>query len=149
MESQKIELLLDRYFEGETTVAEEKSLQEYFLNDQVAPHLEVYRGMFAYFAEAKKETSGAEITLTKEPIRNPLIKRNNWYAVAALLVVSLGVAFFLNQSASGLSPQDQEAVIAYEKTKEALDFISIHLNEGAGNLEYLQEFESSTNKIFK
>jgi hypothetical protein len=54
MELTKIEILIEKYFQGETSIAEEKELRSYFSTSNVAPHLEQYKAMFGYFTEAKK-----------------------------------------------------------------------------------------------
>ncbi len=51
-----IEELLEKYWEGETTVAEERKLKEYFTTTQpLPPHLEVYRSQFAVYADWQQE----------------------------------------------------------------------------------------------
>ena len=50
----KIEEILTKYFECETTVDEEKHLQQYFSSANVAPHLVHYSPLFVYFATEKK-----------------------------------------------------------------------------------------------
>ncbi|MEX0998066.1 MAG: hypothetical protein WDZ45_13530 [Flavobacteriaceae bacterium] len=150
MDSKKIEQLLDAYFEGTTSIAEEKLLQEYFKSGEVAPHLEVYQDMFAFFATAKSEKTSMtpEISETNnQPFYKSLRK---WVAVAALLVVALGVTFFINNNSNKISTAEQrEAELAFEKTKEALNFISYQFNSSAQNLTVVKEFGKSTNKIFK
>ena len=57
-----IEELLEKYWEGETTVAEERKLKEYFTTTQsLPPHLEVYRSQFAVYSDWQQEE-----TLTDE-----------------------------------------------------------------------------------
>ena len=51
----RIEKLLEKYFEAETTIAEEKELKDYFASSDVAQHLEQYKLLFGYFSEAKKQ----------------------------------------------------------------------------------------------
>lgn len=46
-----IEELLNRYFEGETSAAEEQQLRAFFRQGEVPPHLAPYRALFAYFDE--------------------------------------------------------------------------------------------------
>ena len=46
MELANIEKLLEKYLNAETTIAEEKMLKNYFLNDNVAPHLIEYQALF-------------------------------------------------------------------------------------------------------
>ena len=47
----RIEDLLDNYFEGNTSAAEEKELRLFFSSDHIPPHLSVYKPLFAYFDE--------------------------------------------------------------------------------------------------
>lgn len=150
MDLQKVNQLLDAYFEGKTSVKEEKWLQQYFLSNTVPAHLEIYRDMFSYFAHQKSEKTSAEI-----PVNNPDNYRNKpnrktWYRIAAMLVVVLGVTFFIEHNVNTLSPQEQqEAQMAYEKTKEALNYISTHFNESTAGIAHIDEFENTTSKIFK
>ena len=51
MNEQKIEELLQRYFEGATSVGEERALQRYFAGSDIPDPLKAYRPMFVYFAE--------------------------------------------------------------------------------------------------
>ena len=54
MNEQKIHELLQRYFDGDTTLDEERQLQRYFAESDVAESLKAYRPMFALFAEERK-----------------------------------------------------------------------------------------------
>jgi hypothetical protein len=55
MEPNKIEKLLEKYWEGETTLAEEKELKAYFNQSEVAAHLKVYQSQFRFFSESAQE----------------------------------------------------------------------------------------------
>ena len=54
MELARIEKLLDKYFEGETTISEEKELKVYFTGETVPSHLEKYKDLFGYFQTKAK-----------------------------------------------------------------------------------------------
>lgn len=150
MDLQKVNQLLDAYFEGKTSVKEEKWLQNYFLNNTVPAHLEIYRDMFSYFASQKKEKLSTEMPVNNPDSYRGKPNRKKWYGIAAILVVVLGVTYFIEQNVNTLSPQEQqEAQMAYEKTKEALNYISIHFNESTASLSHIDEFSDTTNKIFK
>ncbi len=150
MDLQKIEQLLDAYFEGKTGIDEEKWLRNYFLSSDVAPHLEVYRDMFVYFTKAKSEKIKSEIHEFHPKNTSTFNTMKQWYSIAALLVVALGVSFFLQNNSHKVTEAERlEAEMAFKKTKEALNFFSYQFNESASKLSVLNEFENSTNKIFK
>jgi hypothetical protein len=46
MESVKIDYLVEKYFQGETSIAEEKELRTYFFFIGCCKHLEQYRPIF-------------------------------------------------------------------------------------------------------
>lgn len=148
MDLQKIEHLLDAYFEGETSLAEEKILKQYFKGGQVASHLQIYSDMFAYLETSKQETSDVKLDLKSDKRPGLAHRMRNWYSIAALVVVALGVTFFLQQNNSITQQEEQEALMAYQQTKEALNFFSHHFNESANNLTYVKEFGNSANKVF-
>ena len=50
MNEQKIQELLQRYFDGATSLDEERELQRYFAGNEISGPLKAYRPMFAYFA---------------------------------------------------------------------------------------------------
>ncbi len=66
MELASIEKLLEKYLDAENTLQEEKQLQEYFISDNVAPHLQEYSMMFSYFKQSKDETFTQTIQLKPE-----------------------------------------------------------------------------------
>ena len=54
MKATEIERLIEKYFEGETTVSEEKILKDYFQQAEIPAHLQQYQSQFVFFAKAKK-----------------------------------------------------------------------------------------------
>lgn len=146
MELDKVERLLERYEEGETTLAEEKQLREYFLNAEVPEHLRSYKLMFLYSAKQTEHTYEG-----KTESRS---KRNwyTWTSIAAILVVALGI-FFFNDSTRSLNSNDLGTIsdeeIALQKTKETLNMVSQFMNQGKSDLVYLKEFNNTKNKIIE
>jgi hypothetical protein len=51
MEKMNVIALLDKYWQAETSLEEEKALADYFRSPLVDPELEPYRDVFAYFDE--------------------------------------------------------------------------------------------------
>lgn len=148
MELDKIERLLAKYDEGETTLAEERVLSEYFANEEVPENLTAYKLMFAFSAEQKNQRLNNEPKI-KESGKN---NRFAWTSIAAILIVALGI-FFFNDSSQKLNENDLGTIsdeeLALQKTKETLNMVSQIMNEGTADLVYLKEFNKTTNKIIQ
>lgn len=141
MELVKIEKLIEKYIEAETTLEEEKLLKDYFSNNEVPSHLESYKSMFTYFKNSSLEHSNKSITLPKSNNKSYL----KWLSVAAMLVFFMGV-FSVYQN--DLREKEQ-ARLAYAETQKALNMISMTLNKGNNAIAQLQVFEDTQNRIFK
>jgi len=151
MELAKIEQLLEKYFEGETTIAEEIQLKQYFSTEQVAAHLEHYKTLFGYFSAEKEEQFTPTLSLkTKKQITVARI------AFAASLVFLVGIITFINYSPNN-QPQQTNAELgsfespeeAFEETQKALALLSEKVNIGMESVKYINEYENSKNLIFK
>lgn len=145
----RIEILIEKYFEGETSIAEEKELKAYFSSSDVAQHLEQYKPVFGYFSQAKQEQFTASIPLKSGRKQ----KRLAWLSVAASVVVMLGIGFFAYQNTSEPTQENLGVIddpeIAFRETQKALALISKHVNTGIESVNYLGEYQQSKNKIFK
>jgi hypothetical protein len=144
----RIEILIEKYFEGETSIAEEKELKAYFSSLDVAQHLEQYKPVFGYFSQAKQEQFTATI-----PLKSKRRKIVAWLSVAASVVVMLGIGFFAYQNTSEPTQENLGVIddpeIAFRETQKALALISKHVNTGIESVNYLGEYQQSKNKIFK
>lgn len=145
----RIEKIVEKYFEGETNSAEEKELKIYFSSSDVAEHLKQYQPIFGYFAQEKGKTLHKELSL-------PTKKQNvvMWLSIAASVVLLLGVGtslYFASNSSNDFvscnSEDDPEKVL--QETQKALALVSEKLNTGIESVNYINEYENSKNKIFK
>ena len=148
MELDKIETLLEKYFQGETSIAEENELKNYFSSSDVAQHLEQYQPIFGYFSQAKLHRFTPEIPLQSK-------KRNvAWISIAASVVVLLGIGTFtyFNDN-KNITNQDlgtyENPELALQETQKALAMLSNHVNVGVESVQYLEEFNNSKAIIFK
>ena len=147
MELNKIEKLLDKYFDGESSITEEKELQNYFSGKNVAEHLVQYKSLFKYFEKEKKVSSAKTFTVTNS-------KKSIWLSIAAAIVVLLGFCTYLS-----LNETDSKSDVslgtyknpetAFIETQKALAMISTNVNVGIESVQYIEEFETSKNRIFK
>ncbi len=146
MELAKIEILLDDYFEGETSLEQESTLREYFATNNVAPHLAAYQQLFVGLKAAQEEVLEQEINLPAETTSSSSNKW--WYGIAASFVVVIGVASLL-MSGNQISQEEQEALMAFNETKETLLLLSKSFNKGTEELAVLGQFTESKNLILK
>ena len=137
METDSIKVLLDKYWEGESSIEDERLLKEYFSTDQIDPALEALRPLFAFYKQQGEIAMASEINL--KPRIEPVARIHNlrWLInVAATVLVFIGL-FFANRY------QDQRAKetyvfvdtyddpkVAYQEVKEALMFVSTKMNKG-------------------
>lgn len=143
MELHKIESLLEKYFEGETSIAEENQLKDYFSSSDVAQHLQQYKPMFSYFVQAKQEQSVQVLPLTTK-------KRNvAWLSIAASVVVLLSVGTFayFNSQPEDLGTYENPE-IAFRETQKALWLLSGNVNKGIESVQYVGEYENAKGKVF-
>jgi hypothetical protein len=136
MELDRIEKLMEKYFEATTTVAEEEQLRDYFSQDSVAPHLEQYTPMFTYFSQAKDER------FTKQVPLKPRVTYYKWISIAAVAVMVFGIYFGNDYR------EQKEAEYAYNETKKALNLLAQNLERGTEKVAYLNEFEQTKQKIY-
>ena len=141
-----IEQLLEKYFEGETSIDEEQALKDYFNSENVAPHLEMHKPLFGYFSVAKNDVSNKTTSLqTKKRFRIVGI------GIAASLLFAVGIVTFWDKPSEKQeelgSFEDPE--IAFKETQKALAMLSENVNVGIQSLEYINEYEKSKKTIFK
>ncbi|WP_452227068.1 hypothetical protein [Lacinutrix cladophorae] len=139
-----IEELIEKYDNGETSLIEEQQLKNYFKQETVAPHLEMYKPMFAYFSVSQEEQFTKDVPLKTN--KNNLYK---WISVAAVAVLMLGFYFKSPlTSAEDLGTYD-DPEMAYLEVKKSLEMISTQFNKGASSINYLAEVDNTTSLIFK
>src|SRR5680860_957340 len=123
MESDRIEKLLEKYFEATTTASEEATLRAYFSQDKVAEHLEQYAPMFQYFSKEKAER------FTKEVLKPKAVaSRKIWYSwVSAAAIVLLLVGAYFNTSSASSTLEDEYTHCLLYTSDAADDLLCVDL----------------------
>jgi hypothetical protein len=137
MESTKISELLEKYFDAETTTAEEAQLKKYFSQTHIADEHLPYQALFSHFTV--QETA-------ETPIWKPITKKKplrQWLSIAASLAILVSVGIWQQQN-----NRQREAALVYEQTKEALEMVSLNFNSGAQEISHLQTFDKTISEIF-
>ncbi|MEC3908388.1 hypothetical protein VOI54_15260 [Tamlana sp. 2201CG12-4] len=136
-----IEKLLEKYENGETTLKEEQVLKNYFSSDTIAPHLEVYKPLFAYFLGNRQEQFTKDVPLKT--------KRNfnyKWISVAAVAVLMLGFYFSTSPTKSELGTYE-DPQLAFNEFSKSMELISQKFNKGTSTVGYLNEVNKGTSTL--
>lgn len=145
MDWQKIEILVEKYFEGSTSVEEEGVLKNYFSSNEVADSLKQYQPLFSYLQIAKNETA------PKKSDVKPRIQFKKWISIAAVFVFIAVLTTVLNLKTN--ESQDlgtfNDPEIAYAETMKALELLATNVNHGMESVYYINEYQQSKNLIFK
>lgn len=140
-----IEKLLEKYENGETSLKEEQQLKNYFSQETVAPHLEMYKPMFTYFLVNKQEQFTKDL-----PLKTKKVFNYKWMAVAAVAVLMLG--YFVKTPV--VSSYEEYVYGTYNNPEDALNevtkqlaMISGHFNKGVSTVNYLNEVKKGTETL--
>ncbi len=145
MELTNIKKLVTKYFEGNTSLAEEKALQTYFTQDEIASELKAYQPLFNYYKEDSKQTFTLDALAFSTTPKKSKIRVMKWFAVAASLVLLVSIYFQQKQPAYSKA----EKMAAYHEYKKAMYLLGGEINKGVNELTVLETFETTKNKIIK
>lgn len=159
----RIEKLLNKYENGQTTLDEEVELRDYFSQSVIASQFEVYRPLFNYFEVTCKEKSTADISLQTNSYHHTY----KWLATVAMIVIAVTIFTKTAMSSSlNFNELTEDQLIVFNQTRKAMDLLanninkgsegfnaltlmSKSLNKGAENIFLLESFTETKNKIFK
>ncbi|GER59183.1 hypothetical protein [Patiriisocius marinus] len=145
MELNNIEQLLESYFEGTTSLADEQILRNYFATDLVDDSLKQYSSLFNAMTVSASETSTTTFTV---PVTEKKPFNKWWLSIAASIVIVLGVAGFVF-SENSLTQEEQKALAALKQSKEAMLLLSNNLQKGTSQLQLVETFSKTKNKFLK
>ena len=154
-EYKNIEDLLERYYNAQTSEAEEQRLKDFFINEDVPFHLQREKEIFLQL-QAAQVPEGLEERLSKQIDQWAMQKRFipkstqkialQWIGgIAASLLILFGMGWYFNDAQPSYR-QDTCATPeeAYVHTEKALMIFAQALDKGVKQMEVIQE---STDKI--
>ena len=161
MNLQEIEKLIRKYEDGETSLAEEQSLRDFFSGENIPVHLKSYRDMFLFFdEESGRAVLGDDFDkkIIKEIEKGKVIpmthsRRKMIYSltgIAASIIIMIGLFFQFGQNYNNqqlVTDTYNDPQIAYEQARKALMLVSSNLNEGMGELSNVSEFNDGLSNL--
>lgn len=157
MESQKIDEWLEKYWKGETSLAEEAQLRRYFQEEEPPPHLRSVAALFQHYDAPQRLDDGFDEQLIKHLREQKAVPMwPNLLKIAAVVALFLLGALWVKHTyldAPAPAPvavapdtyEDPER--AYEEAKQALLLVSSLMNEGTQHLTKLEEFDEAQQTI--
>ena len=156
MSSHKIEKLLVKYFEGETSLAEERTLREFFRKEDIPAHLFELREQFGlYESEAHEELpSDFDEKLFDRIERQERSRKTGRRAtiyyiggVAATILILITVFIRFDTFTSNQGYNDRDAEIAFNEASRILYFVSDKFNKGANPLGKVAQYDKALNDL--
>ena len=158
MDLHKIKILLDKYYQGETSLEEERILKEYFSQQNSQKNNLADNHIMNYFDSQKvviptnlnEELNDIVENEWKHDTKLRFIKIVKWAAsIAAVIVFAIGIMIFSKDKPSMYADTFQTHDEAYMETKRVLLFISNTMNNKTGSLKYLSNAGNSLIHITK
>jgi lipase chaperone LimK len=156
MDSDKINGLLQKYWNTETSLEEEQLLRDYFSKEKVPEGLTEAAELFQYFESQKKmgvEDSSFEKTIrSKTGARGNVISMVQIARIAAGLLVVAAATFFIREEVRKAYPDEPEDTysdpkVAFEETKKALMMISNSFGKAQKQASKINVFNEAQEKI--
>ena len=164
MNTSEIEVLLEKFYEGNTSLQEEQTLRNFFLGTDVPAHLKLHQRMFHYFVmEQRQEAGDADlnqkfmaqvIEKPGEALVVPLHSNRSRFlfiaGIAASILLLVGLFFTFQHAVFNRSKMlhgDQDPELSYANASEALMMVSGNLNTGIRQIEKLQMVDKAMKNV--
>lgn len=162
MESnKKIEQLLEKYWNCETSLEEEQQLRQYFQGGQIPEQWKETANLFRYFEESKKKdltdaSFDATLLARLQPLKRGAVTRllYNTMRIAAGIAVLVVAFWFVKTELRKSTPRDivdtyDDPKLAFEETKKALMLISRNFGTAEEQAKKINLFNEAQEEIRK
>lgn len=150
MEPQRVHILLQKYFDAETSLAEENELITYFSSEEVDEKLKMYVPMFSGMWELSAEEDlelGEELMnyILESEHKEKVKYRWMWQMVtgvaASVILVMLAVNYFTSRNQWSDTYSDPQQ--AYAEASKTLEFVAGKYNKGLASLTPVRKLEEA------
>ncbi|MTI19554.1 hypothetical protein E1176_00825, partial [Fulvivirga sp. RKSG066] len=167
MDFERIEQLLAKYWECETSLVEEKELRKFFSEEEVPDHLMPYKSLFVYYEQERQDGQLDEVfdksVLNKisslqesgAPKKGKVVRLfYDISRVAAVVLVVVTAGYFVKQEYMDkkeevqpyLTDTFEDPQAAFEETKKAFKMISANFNKGRQEARKVGVFNDAQEK---
>lgn len=159
MDSKRIEELLKKYWECETSLEEEQMLRDYFISDTSAEQFRDASTLFRYFEQQKKKSlhdtfidDVAIKRLKKNSEGRQVNLIRNSLRIAAGIVVLMTAIWFVRSEIRKTTPAEMidtydDPQLAFEETKKALLMISKSFGTAEEQVKKVNLFNEAQEQI--
>jgi hypothetical protein len=164
MNIKEIEDLLKKYYEGETSLSDERSLKAFFMQPDVPDHLKPHQSVFRFFNEE------AGVQLEEEKLEQSLLRKIELYkadtavshahpgkkrlyyltGIAAGIFMVISLVFVIRNEIrhrQAVALQNNRSEIAYTQARQALLMVSVGLNTGIDAARRLNTLDKAVEQI--
>jgi hypothetical protein len=152
----EIRKMLERFYQGETTLEEERLLQDYFLSTSVPEELLPDKDLFQSFVAGTESVEVPEdldqriiASIDRAEHKANRTRRISLFSLSGLaagLLVMIAVYLFYVRSekspliaSNQMSDTYQDPMLAYEEAKRTLVYVSNKLNTGTSEFEQVKQ----------
>jgi hypothetical protein len=166
LELEKVRRMLERFYQGDTTLEEERWLQDYFSSTTVPAELLPDKELFQTFrssgdsinvpGDLNQKILTAIDQLERKELRTRRINLFSLTGLAAGLLVMIAVYVFFLRTDGSLSLASHQMTDTYEdpmeaylEAKKTLAYVSTKLNYGTSELKHVQQVTKATTDPLK
>ncbi|MFZ6011511.1 MAG: hypothetical protein ACOYXT_14270 [Bacteroidota bacterium] len=161
MDSKRIDELLNKYWNCETSLEEEQQLREYFRGQDIPESLKETAALFRYFDDHKKKSLNdvsfdRQVLEKVKPPKGRMVKMilYNSMRIAAGVAVLVVAFFFVRNEVRKSTPQEMvdtydDPKLAFEETKKALQMISKSFGTAEEQAKKINLFNEAKEEVQK
>ncbi len=145
-----IDNILEKYWNGETSIEEENAIKEYMLSDNVAGDHQSYIALFRYFDEEKnldyEFVPDLSFAQSKKNKLRFIVPRVIAIAASLLLLFTINKIWIGNSSDTiykNKYTELQNPEEALQITLDALGFVGHNLDKGTKEVSHMKQFEKT------
>ena len=158
MRTEEVKILLQRYFDGESTDADERSLEAYFQSGEVAAEVAEYAEFFGGISELVGIADDPNIEedimdyILENEQREKTRYRSMWKVVtgiAASIIIVLGGFLFYQEQQKPFSDTFNDPDEAYAYATHTLEFVSGKYTKGLAQLSNFEKLRIANDPVKK